>query len=179
MKASPVGGDNAFQTDDNVLGITQSSHEQVFGNTNLLPESFDRLAINFWKHVDRSAGPKECWPWTGCTQSKGYGVIGYKCADGVSRRFLAHRVSYMLATGQAMLPEIQVMHRCDNRPCCNSRHLFPGSQSDNMQDALSKGRMFIPGAVCPCAHGATAHGAMGCEGVTDEGLACTCKRGAA
>lgn len=101
---------------------------------------FDRMAANFLRHVDMSAGAKKCWPWTGCIQSKGYGVIGYRCADGVDRRFLAHRIAWMLSTGQTMLPEVQVMHRCDNRPCCNPRHLFPGTQSDNMQDMLSKGR---------------------------------------
>lgn len=116
---------------------------------NLLPRNFDRVASNFVKHVDRSAGAKGCWPWTGVKQSKGYGSLGYLCADGKMRSFLAHRVAYMLATGKAMLPEIQVMHKCDNRPCCNPRHLFPGSQSDNMRDALNKGRMKIPGVHYP------------------------------
>ncbi len=104
---------------------------------------FDRMAANFLRHVDMSGGPKECWPWTGCLNSKGYGVIGYRCADGVDRRFLAHRIAWMISTGQTLLPEVQIMHRCDNRPCCNPRDLFPGTQSDNMQDALRKGRMYV------------------------------------
>lgn len=76
--------------------------------------------------------------------SKGYGVVGYKCDDEVKRRFLSHRVAVMLHTGQPMLPELQAMHSCDNRPCCNPKHLFTGSQSDNMQDCSKKGRLVIP-----------------------------------
>lgn len=77
----------------------------------------------------------------GSIQSKGYGCLGFKCADGVNRRFLAHRIAWMLTTGQPLLPEIQICHHCDNRPCCNPRHMFAGTQSDNMQDAVRKGHM--------------------------------------
>jgi hypothetical protein len=118
-------------------------------SSDLQPESFDRLARNFAKHVDRSGGRHACWPWMGTRQSKGYGSVGFKCADGKMRSFLAHRIAYMLATGQMIMGELQVMHACDNRPCCNPRHLFVGSQSDNMRDALNKGRMVIPGVVDP------------------------------
>lgn len=111
-------------------------------SANLLPLNPERLNRNFWKHVEKR-GPRQCWPWRGCKNSKGYGVISYLCADGVSRRFLAHRVAKILATKQLPLPLIQTMHCCDNRPCCNDRHLFEGSQSDNMRDALRKGRAYI------------------------------------
>lgn len=49
----------------------------------------------------------------------------------------------MLATGQPLLPEIQICHHCDTPLCCNPRHLFPGSRSDNAQDAIRKGRAYI------------------------------------
>lgn len=131
--------------------MSELTQQRVFGGArgisspsiNTLPANYDRLVANFVKHVDRSGGPNACWPWTGTIQTQGYGCLGYLCADGKSRRFLAHRIARMLATGQAILPEIQVMHRCDNRPCCNPRHLFEGSQSDNMQDAVRKGRASV------------------------------------
>jgi hypothetical protein len=36
----------------------------------------------------------------------------------------------------------------------------------------------LPVFACACGHHSLAHGGMGCEGVTDNGDACTCKRGA-
>lgn len=33
-----------------------------------------------------------------------------------------------------------VRHKCDNRKCCNIDHLEIGTQSDNMQDCLKRGR---------------------------------------
>jgi len=35
---------------------------------------------------------------------------------------------------------MNVLHTCDNPPCGNDRHLFLGTQSDNMIDCLNKGR---------------------------------------
>lgn len=40
--------------------------------------------------------------------------------------------------------EVLVLHRCDNRRCCNPEHLFLGTHSDNTCDAVGKGRQFTP-----------------------------------
>lgn len=31
-------------------------------------------------------------------------------------------------------------HTCDNRPCCNPRHLYRGTRQDNARDATTRGR---------------------------------------
>ena len=40
--------------------------------------------------------------------------------------------------------KLLVLHRCDNRRCCNPEHLFLGTHSDNTLDAVGKGRQFLP-----------------------------------
>ncbi len=94
------------------------------------------LARRFWAKVDRR-GPDECWPWTGSTRRKGYGKIRRPGADGgwVS----AHHVAWELVHGP--VPDgKQVLHRCDNPPCCNERHLFLGDNDANVADKVAKGR---------------------------------------
>lgn len=96
--------------------------------------SFNVMSPDFWEHVDRSGGPSSCWPWKHGLDSNGYGSITRK-----PRVYSTHRVAYTLAVGP--IPDgIYVLHRCDNRPCCNPDHLFLGSHADNMADMKSKGR---------------------------------------
>lgn len=55
-------------------------------------------------------------------------------------RVRAHRFAYETRIG-AIPNGLLIMHKCDVKLCCNPRHLQPGTQLDNMQDAANKGRM--------------------------------------
>lgn len=92
------------------------------------------LADSFWSYVDRSAGPDRCWPWLLKCVPGGYGRI-----DVARKHYSAHRTAYELATGDDPA-SLWVLHRCDNRPCCNPNHLFKGTCQDNHDDMVAKGR---------------------------------------
>lgn len=99
------------------------------------PRAKTPLRDRFWRHVDRSAGPDKCWPWTGHRLARmKYGRLSPK--DG---GLLAHRVAFELSGG-VIPPDMIVMHQCDNPPCCNPAHLSVGTIADNNRDRDRKGR---------------------------------------
>ena len=89
--------------------------------------------VRFWDKVE-VLGADECWEWTASLSGNGY---GYFRLDG--RMVNAHRVAYELSHG-AIPDRLQVLHSCDNPPCCNPSHLFLGTHTDNMRDKGNKGR---------------------------------------
>jgi len=100
-----------------------------------LSRTYDDLATRFWNKIDKSRGDDSCWTWTGYCKSDGYGVIGIR---GKTTE-CTHRVAYTLCVGT--IPDgMQILHQCDNPPCCNPAHLFLGTQADNIADMVNKGR---------------------------------------
>ncbi|QEL19847.1 HNH endonuclease [Limnoglobus roseus] len=90
-------------------------------------------ADRFWGKVRRGVGADDCWEWAGAKSGTGYGV--YKQGR---KNHSAHRFAYALAFGDP--GPLHVLHRCDNRPCCNPAHLFLGSNGENQRDKQVKGR---------------------------------------
>lgn len=96
------------------------------------------LAYRLWAKV-KVTKPDDCWEWSGARDKNGYGRIQVMTAGKWGTQ-LAHRVAYRLKKG-AIPDDLGLCHRCDNPPCCNPAHLFPGTQLDNMADAKAKRRV--------------------------------------
>lgn len=91
------------------------------------------LEERFWQRIERPSDPGACHEWTGAT-TRGYGCIR------INRRTTpTHRLAWTLSRGP--IPEgLWVLHRCDNRLCCNADHLFLGDVRANVSDMVAKGR---------------------------------------
>lgn len=58
-----------------------------------------------------------CWEWNGSLDGRGYGII-----TAFTKRLLAHRVAYVLATREQPGNKL-VDHICRNKTCVNPDHL--------------------------------------------------------
>lgn len=76
---------------------------------------------------------------TGCIEFTGYKESGYGRVTIKGRRILMHRLAWEHEHGP--IPKgMYVLHKCDNRACFNSYHLFLGTIKDNALDMVSKNR---------------------------------------
>ncbi len=92
--------------------------------------------VPFEARIDSGGGPDGCWPWTGARTKKGYGVLWQS-----GRLVYAHRRVLSESLGRPLAPGENALHHCDNPPCCNPTHLYPGAQAQNARDAAARGRL--------------------------------------
>ena len=102
-----------------------------------------QTAESFWARVKQTKG---CWEWQGSCNSTGYGSVGWG-----GKLYTAHRIAAWLS-GLVKEPsapansraKTHVLHKCDNRKCCNPEHFFLGNYADNQKDAYRKVRRAAP-----------------------------------
>ncbi len=104
---------------DGLKKVVETPIEQIIGRIQI-PEDIDN----------------DCWCWTGATSggSLGYGHLMF---DGEMK--YVHRVAYEHFNGPIPSGKY-VLHSCDEPTCCNPRHLKIGTQQDNMDDMVTRGR---------------------------------------
>ena len=106
------------------------------GNCMDISERMGRLSI-----PEPNSG---CFLWMGAMTPTGYGrvrvkgpVVAQHSDAWLSKA--AHRVAWEVENG-AIPDGMSVLHRCDNRACVNPIHLYLGTQRDNMDDLVRRGR---------------------------------------
>lgn len=87
----------------------------------------------FWSKVDRSGGSDACWPWLAGMRNGLYGQVWLN-----GKQNTATHVSLAL-DGRPLRKGLFALHHCDNEPCVNPRHLYEGTQKQNVDDAVKRG----------------------------------------
>jgi len=100
-----------------------------------IPEPEVEYRKSYLEHkVHKLGNDCGCWLWDGI-EYRGYGKMRLG-----NKSLFAHRVSYALYKG--VIPDgIIVRHTCDTPLCVNPNHLILGTQKDNRQDAVLRGRL--------------------------------------
>jgi hypothetical protein len=76
----------------------------------------------------------KCILWKKAISSNGYGASFYK-----GKYISSHRLAWIKANG-AIPKGLLVLHKCDIRHCINPKHLWLGTQYENIHDMIKKGR---------------------------------------
>jgi len=89
--------------------------------------------IDVWNKINIK-GENECWEWVSGLTEAGYGRMRINHI-----KYMSHRIVWELTFG-SIPNNLCVLHHCDNRKCCNPKHLFLGTHIDNVIDKVNKNR---------------------------------------
>lgn len=142
----PVYGQGKRGADESITRYCRKHYRWLKERGTLLPTSKSQGTVEerFWYRVDKR-GSNECWNWLGTKLPKGYGVFTDATTETNKRgkTISSHRFSYKLHYGELQAGAF-VLHSCDNPSCVNPAHLRSGTQSENIKEAVDKGRKTPP-----------------------------------
>ncbi len=93
------------------------------------------LLQRFEKYKYVSASHPGCWLWCGNHYENGYAQTSINSKPMRVSRIIAH-----LFHGLDLSSNCKALHKCDVKGCWNPDHIFVGTQAENIQDCVAKGR---------------------------------------
>lgn len=104
-----------------------------------MPNGKPNTIEQFWAWVPLDNPDEDvCTLWQGPRWPNGYG----RFRNQLGMSDFAHRAINEILHGK--IPDgLDVLHRCDNRPCIRDSHHWRGTHDENMQDMVIKGRSTI------------------------------------
>lgn len=116
----------------------------------MFAKAFKRQDANFFSKLEKvdtgykneSGKTSKCWEWRGATFSNGYGRLGTPVETKNELIQRTHRYAFYLANGK-IKKGLSVLHKCDNRICCNPKHLYQGDHRQNMRDMTARGKQAL------------------------------------
>ncbi len=96
-----------------------------------MPPKF--ITLPYFLGAIESHNSNECLIWPFAKDGGGYGMLHFE-----RRLVKAHRLAFKIAYGHWPTPK--GCHSCDTPACFNFRHIFEGTQTQNLRDASNKGR---------------------------------------
>jgi hypothetical protein len=103
----------------------------------LAPSDLSRALIWRFHALYVPVDLKSCWSWEGTLTPKNYGVIKEGSSRGEQRRFLAHRLSWVLYSRRGLAGDLTIDHTCLRHSCVNPLHLEPVSRRVNAERAYA------------------------------------------
>lgn len=100
-----------------------------------MPNKFTSQRLSEWvEQQAKNWNSDECLLWPYGTNEHGYGIVRLPNKTAVK----VHRLAFYTVHGR--WPEPCALHSCDIPQCFNVRHLFEGTQLENIADCNAKGR---------------------------------------
>lgn len=102
-------------------------------NENLTAKQF----LTKYSSINKTNG---CIEWTRFLESSGYGNVHSTKWGKQYKIYGAHQLAYIVHYG-TYNRGLSVLHKCNNRKCINTKHLYLGTQKQNMIDKSNSGIM--------------------------------------
>lgn len=95
---------------------------------------------DIFKRLTNLDKPEECWEYTGYYNA--HRRTPYYSYQG--RKVIPYRLVWELFKGEPIPEGKMILHKCDNRKCCNPRHMSVGDHQENIDDMKERERHGLP-----------------------------------